>query len=221
MTAIVFDLDGTLVDSAPDIHRSANVALLAEGRPELSIEAITSFIGNGVAVLIRRAMAASGVAGDDVHARMMARFLADYNRAPTELTRCYPAVREALAQLSAKGHRLAVCTNKPEAIARAVLDDLAIGGYFDAVIGGDTTGAHKPDPRPLKAALSALGAPGGLYVGDSETDAETARAGAVPFVLFAEGYRAHSVAEIDPVTSFSDFAELSGIVDSLTDAAAL
>ncbi len=209
--AVVFDLDGTLIDSAPDIHRAANAALAAEGKPPLPLVQVRSFIGNGVAVLVERVMAASGLTGAEIHARMLARFMADYDAAPADLTRCFSGVAEALGKLRAQGARLAVCTNKPEATSHAILTALGLAPAFDVVIGGDSTPFRKPDPRPLLAAFDALGGRG-LYVGDSEVDAATARAAGVPFLLFTEGYRAASVEDLAPLHTFSEFASLPEIV---------
>lgn len=212
MTAIVFDLDGTLIESAPDIHRAANVALANQGQPPLSLALVRTFIGNGVPTLIHRVMSASGLLGSDIHAAMLADFMADYNAAPADLTRCFYGVPEALAALRAQGFKLGICTNKPEGTSGAILEQLGLAHLFDVVIGGDSLAYRKPDPRPLLATFQALGADRGLYVGDSEVDAETAHAARIPILLFTQGYRAKSIEDLNPRGSFDQFADLPGLI---------
>lgn len=209
--AIVFDLDGTLIDSAPDIQGIANHLLAREGRPPLTLPEVHGFIGHGAGTFVQRMRAARGLAEAD-HDRLLAEFIAAYDDA-VHLTTVYPGVPQALQALSAAGWRLAVCTNKPERAARAVLRHLHLLDRFGAVIGGDSTPARKPDPAPLLAAFAALGAgQPRLYVGDSDVDAETARAAGLPFLLFTEGYR-HGPAEALPhAAAFADFAALPGLV---------
>ena len=212
MTAIVFDLDGTLIESAPDIHRAANVALAKQGQPPLSLALVRTFIGNGVPTLIHRVMSASDLLGSDIHAAMLAEFMADYNAAPADLTRCFDGVPEALAALRAQGFKLGICTNKPERTSCAILEQLDLASLFDVVIGGDSLPYRKPDPRPLLATFQALGADRGLYVGDSEVDAETAHAAGIPFLLFTQGYRAKTIEDLNPRGSFDQFVDLPGLI---------
>ncbi len=213
MARIVFDLDGTLIDSAPDIQAIANRLLEAEGTAPLSLDETRSFIGNGAARFVERMCAARGIPAER-QPELLAAFLAAYDHA-VDLTRPYPGVPEALAALGAEGHRLAVCTNKPERPARAVLGHLGLLEHFDAVIGGDSTPATKPDPAPLEAAYAALGEGPRLYVGDSEVDAETAERAGVPFVLFTEGYRKTPVERLAHAARFADFTRLPAILRAL------
>jgi phosphoglycolate phosphatase len=212
MARIVFDLDGTLIDSAEDIRAIANRILLAEGKPPLSGAEVRSFIGNGVSVLVARMRAARGLP-DSLHAQMLADFVASYETA-VENTVPYPLVHEAMARLRADGHRLGICTNKPLAPCRAVLDHVGLGTTFDAVVGGDSMPVLKPDPAPLHTAFELLGEGPRLYVGDSETDAETAQRAGVRFLLFTEGYRKSEPSEIPHSARFDRFAELPGIVEA-------
>ena len=212
MAAVIFDLDGTLVDSAPDIHAAVNRLLLVEGAPPLAFNMVKQFIGNGVPTLIARVMAAQGRAGDDLHARWLVRFMADYADGATDLTRLYPGVPEALAALRGAGHVLGICTNKPEAPARHVLESFGLAGYFAVVLGGDSMTVRKPDPAPLRAVAEALGHGPVIFVGDSEVDAETAEAAGVPFLLFTEGYRKSDVEAIAHAARFESFAMLPGLV---------
>ena len=217
MARIVFDLDGTLIDSAPDIRALASAILAREGAEALSLAETRSFIGNGAAVFVARMRAARGIP-DSEQARLLAAFHAGYDDA-VDLTVPYPGVREALDALARAGHRLGICTNKPLRPCRAVLAHLDLLDRFPVTIGGDSTPFPKPDPAPLRAAFDALGPGPMLYVGDSETDAETARRAEVPFLLFTEGYRRGPAAEMPHDAAFSSFADLPDLVARLLDRA--
>jgi phosphoglycolate phosphatase len=207
---IVFDLDGTLVDSAPDLHAAANRMLAEFGRPALSLGQVTGFIGNGVPKLVERCLDATGGV-DGLHAEALARFRGHYDAAPAELTRPYAGAIAAAEALRDAGHPLGICTNKPEAPARKLLGLLGMGALFEAVIGGDTVAAHKPDPAPLRRAIEALGGSpaAAIFVGDSEVDALTAARAGVAFALFTRGYRKAPVEQLDAAFAFEDFAELA------------
>ena len=208
---IVFDLDGTLIDSAPDIRAAANVMLAAEGAAPLDMATTISFIGNGIPKLVERAMRARGLLAAD-HARLTQAMLDAYDKDPATLTRLYPGLAALLPKLRADGHKLGVCTNKPLAPTRQILDIFGITGLFDVIIGGDTLPVKKPDPAPLEAAYAALGDGARLYVGDSEVDAETAERANVPFALFTEGYRKVAVEELTHVLSFDHFEALGAYI---------
>lgn len=212
---VIFDLDGTLIDSAADIHAAGNALLAEEGLPEVTFEQSRSFIGNGAKIYVER-LEHAVTGGNDAPRtiRMQARFLSHYEAAH-EFTRPYPGVAEALADLRARGWRLAICTNKPMVPTRAVLGHLGWSEWFAAVIGGDSLPVHKPDPAPLHAAVAALGAGPAVYVGDSEVDAATAVAAAMPFALFTGGYRKAPLAEIPHDRAFDDWSELPGIAAAL------
>lgn len=195
---ILFDLDGTLVDSAPDLQAAANAMLRELGRPPLAIEQIRRMIGDGAPKLVERALAAAGVPNEPLAPRLD-RFLAFYEAEPTARTRVYPGVRETLDRLFRDGYRMAVCTNKPERATRLVLSDLGIDGPFAAVVGGDTLPVRKPDPRHLLGALRALGGtdPGAaVMVGDNENDAAAARGAGLRLILMRYGYARVPLAEI-------------------------
>ncbi len=220
MHAVVFDLDGTLIDSAPDIHRVAVQVLAEEGLAPLDLPRVRSFIGNGLPVLVGRLLAAQGLAPDPARqSRMTARFEALYLDAHA-LTRPYPGAPEALAALAEAGHALGLCTNKPEAPARAALAAIGLAGRFAAVTGGDTLAARKPDPAPLRHTLTQLGRPAGVFVGDSEVDAETARAAGCPFLLFTGGYRKSAPGDIPAAARFDRFDDLPGLVARIAAGAA-
>jgi phosphoglycolate phosphatase len=214
MAAIIFDLDGTLVDSVPDIHAAVNRMLADHGDAPMDIAQVRSFIGNGVPALIGKVMAARGENPDDtaLHADREACFMRHYMAAPADLGGPFPGVGAALDVLAAAGHRLGVCTNKPVEPARAILRDLGLADRLPVIIGGDSLPVRKPDPAPLLATAEALGAKPVLYVGDSEVDAETAQRAGVPFLLFSGGYRKTPVAELANDGVFDAFGELPGLV---------
>jgi len=218
MARIVFDLDGTLIDSAPDIHGIANALLAEEGIAPITLDQARDFIGNGAAVFVKKMRMACGIP-DSEQDRLHKAFVARYDDA-VNLTVPYPDVEAALIALKAKGHILGICTNKPIRPTHAVLRHLKLDGYFDTFWGGDSLPTHKPDPAPLYAAFEALGDGPMLYVGDSDVDAGTAVNAKVPFLLFTEGYRKQPVADMPHDVAFSDFADLPGIVaQMLADAA--
>ncbi len=206
---VVFDLDGTLIDSAPDIHGIANRLLLGRGLEPIDLATTRSFIGQGAPSFIAQLRHARGLPEGE-QSPLLEEFLASYDDA-VELTHPYPGVRAALARL-AETDRLGICTNKPLRPCLAVLQHLKLDGVFTAVLGGDSLPVRKPDPRPLRATFAQMGTGPRIYVGDSETDAETARRAEVPFVLYTRGYRKIPVAELPHAAAFDDFLDLPEIL---------
>lgn len=212
---LVFDLDGTLIDSAPQIHSAANIVLRNKGLPPFSLETVRGFIGNGVGTLVSRLMAHQGLkAEDSLHRELVGSFINIYEEA-FDLTTLYPGVSTALAALLEDGHRLAICTNKPQGPTQAVLRHFGMTPLFPVVIGGDTLLQRKPDPAPLHAALRALPAGKALFIGDSEVDAETSRSAGVPFALFTKGYRKAAPESLNAKLIFDDHAALPRLIAHL------
>lgn len=208
---IVFDLDGTLIDSAADIHHAATATVRAEGLPEVTLAQTRSFVGNGARVFVERLERA--VAGSNIPERterMRAVFAEEYRKAH-DLTQVYPGVEDALAALKAQGWRIGLCTNKPMVPTRAVLKHFGWEDLFETVFAGDSLTRMKPEPEPLEAALEELGEGLCLFVGDSEVDAATAQAAGVPFALYTEGYRKNPIEALPHTEAFSDWAELPAI----------
>lgn len=211
LPALIFDLDGTLIDSVPDIHAASNEVLAENGFAPLTLMQVRSFIGRGVPHLVHCLLEASGAGGDELlQARLTADFIARYDGA-VGLTALFPGVREALTAFRGAGHPLAICTNKPLAPTSAVLRHFEIEPLFATIIGGDSLPARKPDPTPLLKAHQMLGGGRALYIGDSEVDAETAERAVRPFALFTGGYRKTPVEAIRHDRSFADFADLPAI----------
>ncbi len=190
--AVLFDLDGTLVDSAPDLHAAANKLLLEEGRRPVSLEEITMMIGDGVPKLVERAFEATGDAiGEGALDPLVRRYLAHYEPHSADLTVPFPGGLACLKRLKEAGYALAVCTNKPYAATMEILDSLGISRHLSAVIGGDTLpGIKKPDPRHLLAAVEKLGvgADETVMVGDNANDVNAAKGAGLPVVVCRFGY---------------------------------
>ncbi len=211
MTArIVFDLDGTLVDTLPDLHAVANGLLADEGREPVSMAQARGFVGSGVAVFVDRMRAARGIPATEQD-RLVAAFLDRYEDA-VHLSRPYPGALAALDILAGEGHALGLCTNKPEGPSRAVLGHLGLSDRFAALVGGDTLAVRKPDPAPLHAAFEGLGQGPRLYVGDSNVDAETAARAGVAFLFHARGYSEGVPRGVAAGACFDDFADLPGLI---------
>lgn len=214
MTPIVFDLDGTLLDSAPDIHASVNRLMQDMEMEPFDLRTVISFIGNGIGVLTGKVAQARGLPEADVPA-LTTRLLAIYAADPMRLTQPYPGVMTALEMLRSSGHPMAVCTNKPEAPARKILSAFGFDPFFETVVGGDTCPTRKPDPGPLRAVLSRMGAPSCIYVGDSEVDAATAEAAEMPFLLFTQGYCHVPFAELTTAGQFDHWSALPTLLNGL------
>ncbi|WP_299639122.1 phosphoglycolate phosphatase [uncultured Ruegeria sp.] len=213
--AVVFDLDGTLVDSLGDLAAAANRTLDDVGHDPLSHDVIKGFVGNGLPKLVERMIRHCGLPLDR-HAELTQLTLKHYNAAVSETTVPYPGIAEALVALRQMGCALGVCTNKPEAPARHVLEALDLSQYFDVVLGGDSLSTRKPDPKHLFASFDALQVSGPrLFVGDSEVDAETAARAKIPFLLFTEGYRKTPVAEIPHTVAYCASQDLPALVAEL------
>jgi phosphoglycolate phosphatase len=209
---IAFDLDGTLVDTAPDLISTLNVLLEAEGLPALPLIDARPFIGRGAKWLIERGFQAAGASLDEARApELFDRFIAHYLDHIADESRPFPGVEAALDRLKAEGARLAVCTNKRTDLSLALLDALALTARFDAVVGADATPACKPDPRHLAAAVAAAGGDmeRAILVGDAATDAGAARAAGAPLILVSFGYTEIPAQELAPDLLIHHFDELA------------
>ena len=210
--ALIFDLDGTLIDSAPDIHACANKIFVSKGLEPFAFDVVKGFIGNGVGVLVSRLLQSRGLPSDGtLHAEMVSDFVNIYEEA-FDLTTVYPGAPEALEALAAVGFQMGVCTNKPQGPARAALRHFGLDRHIRSVIGGDSLATRKPDPAPLLAAIAGLDAPRGILVGDSEVDAATAKAAGVSFALFTQGYRKAPVESLGAKLIFDDYRALPGLL---------
>jgi phosphoglycolate phosphatase len=214
-SVLVFDLDGTLVDSVPDLSAALNGVLRERGRRAVTAGEVRRMVGDGVAALVERGLAATG--DIDGLADAQARFLATYEAAPAALSRLYEGVPKTLERLRAAGARLGICTNKPQAATMGVLAGLGIAGCFEAVLGGDAVAARKPDPRHLLAVVERLGATPAeaAMIGDNENDYAAARGAGIPIILMRYGYLRAPAESLAPDAWLERFAEIPEAVARL------
>jgi phosphoglycolate phosphatase len=207
---LLFDLDGTLVDSAPAIAIALSALRTERGGSAVASDAIRPWISLGVDRLVANAL--EDLAGESE--ADVAAFRARLREIPNNRSCLYPSVEETLHSLRMAGARMAVITNKPGALSRTLLDDVGLGQMFAAIIGGDTTRHPKPHPAPIQYALSLLdvSAERCWFIGDSEVDAAAARALSIPFLLFAGGYGAERCRANDVTQTFDDFAALPALL---------
>lgn len=196
---IAFDLDGTLVDTAPDLVGTLNLLLEQEAVPALPMEDARQLIGHGARRLIERGFEVQGrTVADEQMDGLFLRFIDHYKDHSADLSRPFPGVADSLAALKAAGARLSVCTNKLTSLSIPILERLDLARFFDSVIGADSAPAPKPDKRHLIHAVEAAGGriDHAIMVGDAATDAGAARAAGVPLVLVSFGYTEIPAAEL-------------------------
>ncbi|MBK8289515.1 MAG: phosphoglycolate phosphatase [Pseudomonadales bacterium] len=188
---LLFDLDGTLVDSAPDIAAAVDATLHAQGWPAAGVERVRSWVGNGSRKLIERALVFAVQDFDtSLHETIHSQFLLEYAKHNGPETRVFDGVYECLDYCLAAGKKMACVTNKPEHLAKQLVTHLAMDKYFSIVIGGDTFPQRKPDPTALLYCCKTLGVPNArtLMIGDSETDVSSARAANMEVLCVSYGY---------------------------------
>jgi phosphoglycolate phosphatase len=215
---VVFDLDGTLVDTAPDLVDTLNIILGREGLPPVAFDAARAMIGGGARTLIERGLQAEGRPGLAAEVdRLYKDFVAHYGDHLADRSQPFPGAIAAIEQLAARGCRLAVCTNKLEWLSVRLLDALGIAGYFVAICGQDTFGVQKPDPQILLQTIRKAGGQSAraVMVGDSINDIEVARAAKVPVIAVDFGYTETPVSALDPDEIIGGFDQLPEAVDRL------
>lgn len=218
--AVIFDLDGTLVDTAPDLMHATNHVLEGLGRRPISMDEVRAFVGHGARALVTRGLAATGGLPENYDVEPdYQRFVDYYSRNIALGSQPFPGLIQLLDRLKAEGFGLGVCTNKLEGLSVQLLDALNLSPYFGAVVGPDTIGIAKPDPRPFREAVARLGldAPRAIMVGDSETDILTARNAGVPVLAVPFGYTPRPVEDFNPDRLISHFDEAYDAILALLD----
>jgi len=215
-TILLFDLDGTLVDSVPDLTLALNQVLGEHGYKPLTPAEVAPMVGDGVPALVERAFAARG-GGIAESASALPRYIAVYEANATNLTRPYPGVPETLAFLRNRGYRTAVCTNKLQQASETVLSGLGLVGLFDGVAGGDRYKVKKPDKGHLLGLIAELGgdAQRAVMIGDSENDAAAAHAAALPLIIMSYGYARTDPAMLGADAVLAFFSELPSALERL------
>jgi len=220
MLTLVFDLDGTLIDTAPDLIDTLNLILAQERLPAMPFEAARKLIGGGARGMIEKALIIEGRDCSKVEIdRMFGAFIAHYAEHIADRSRPFPHLEATLEDLAAQGHRLAVCTNKLEWLSRRLLTTLQLDKYFATICGQDTFAVMKPNPEILRQTIMRAGgaAAQAIMVGDSGTDIRTARAASVPVIAVDFGYTEVPIASLSPdriISSFNELAEAIGEVST-------
>lgn len=210
---VIFDLDGTLIDTARDLAAAMNHALGLAGAPPVPMEDVRHLVGHGARAMLAGGFARAGAPTPAPAAmeKHLAVFLEYYFAHIADHSRPFPHAAETVEALRTAGAKTAICTNKREAPARQLIETLDLTGLFDAIIGGDTAGAPKPDAAPVRLCLDATGARRGVFVGDSDTDIAAAAAAGLPCLTASFGYgplaRAHEARAM-----FDDYRALPALV---------
>jgi len=217
---VIFDLDGTLVDSAPDLIATLNTVFAGEGLPPVPYDIARNLVGGGARSLIERSLRAEGrkLATAEVD-RLVKEFIAQYASHIADRSRAFPSLESALDELCAGGCRLAVCTNKLEWLSVRLLDALGLSKRFVAICGADTFGLKKPNPDFLRQTIARAGGEpaSSVMVGDSPIDIATARAAAIPVIAVEYGYTESPVSELRPDRVIGGLGELPSAVFDLLD----
>jgi phosphoglycolate phosphatase len=213
---LLFDLDGTLIDSVPDLTNALNGILSERGYAPLVPEEVKPMVGDGIPALVARAFAARGGSGEEA-AELLPHYIAIYEANATRLTRPYPGVRETLAELRRRGYRTAICTNKLQRATVRVLRGLELDDLFDGVAGGDRYAVRKPDPGHLLQLIREMGGQPkrAAMIGDSENDAAAGHAASVPVLLMHYGYAQSDPQSLSPDAVVDSFAELPQALERL------
>lgn len=218
---IVFDLDGTLIDTAPDLVDTLNVVFAREGWPPVPYATARNQIGGGAKMMIQRGVAAEGIVIAPAKLeQLFAEFIAHYDEHIADRSRPFPGLIDALDELASRGCRLAVCTNKLERLSMRLLKRLNLAEHFAFVCGQDTFGTQKPDPEVLRRTVVAAGGnvAQAIMIGDSITDIRTARAAGIPVIAVDFGYSDRPVSELDPDRIISHFAQLQPAIAAISPA---
>ena len=215
---LVFDLDGTLIDTAPDLVETLNVIFAREGLPPVPFAKARKLIGGGArAMIVRGVEAESRLLSATQIERLFDEFIAYYTEHIADRSRPFPGLTETLDTLAQQGHRFAVCTNKLERLSVRLLQQLDLASRFAVICGQDTFGVQKPDPDVLRRTiLAAGGSPErAILIGDSETDVRTAKSAGIPIVAVDFGYTERPIAEFQPDRIISHFTELPSALAAL------
>jgi phosphoglycolate phosphatase len=212
---VIFDLDGTLVDSALDLAAALNHALGELGRQPVPEQDVRRMVGQGARALLRKGLAATGAASDDLVEQCLPTFMAYYGAHIADHTRPFEGVEAALSALAGQDVRLGICTNKPESLTHKLIAALGWEGRFDAVVGGDTLPQRKPDPAPVREAIARAGGGRAVFVGDSINDTDAARAAGIPCVALTFGFSDRPADQLGASALIDHFDQLIPVLERM------
>lgn len=208
-----FDLDGTLLDTSRDLGAALNHALATDGLPPVGLEDVKRFVGRGARTMLERALLAQNAYTPERHEALLPHLFDYYQANLSVFTHPYPGAVEAIDELAARGVRIALCTNKAERFARPLLEQLGLASRFMSIVGGDTTGALKPEPEPILAMVKQAGGGKAIFVGDSTNDVDAAKAAGVPCVAVTFGFVEGSAHRLGADAVIDSFAELVPLLE--------
>jgi phosphoglycolate phosphatase len=220
--SVIFDLDGTIADTAPDLVDAANAALAADDIGPAPAEAIKARVGYGARAMLQSGIEALGLESDPEQLRRLSeKLVSHYEQNIAGKTKLFPGFEDAAACLRARGAKLLLCTNKRTRLTSPLLPLLGIGSLFDAIACGDTFPYHKPDPRHITSLVETAGAgvSGAIMVGDSEVDGAAARAAGIPFVAVSFGYAGVPLSELCADAIIDHYSELPALIGHLLERA--
>jgi len=212
---VIFDLDGTLADTALDLTAALNHALGVIGRPAIPAEDVRRMVGQGARALVHKGLAATGEVSDALVDQALPVLLAYYGAHIADHSHPFEGVEAALAALTAQGVRLAICTNKPESLTRQLIAQLGWEGRFDAIVGGDTLPQRKPDPAPVREAIARAGGGSAVFIGDSISDTDAARAAGIPCVALTFGFSDRPADQLGATVLIDHFDQLIPALEGL------
>lgn len=218
LDVVTFDLDGTLADTAPDLAAALNHALTCLGRPTVPVDSVRYLVGHGARALLRKGLAATGEAPEELVEQGFPHFIDFYGENICIGTRPYEGLEAVLDELAARGMALAICTNKLEWLTLRLLEELGWTGRFRSIVGGDTVGVRKPDPAPLREAIARAGGGRAVFIGDSITDADTARAAGIPLVAVSFGFSDRPVDQLGADVVIDHYRQLVTALERLNGA---
>lgn len=212
---VIFDLDGTLVDTAPDLHASLAYAFARRELPSVDLATVRSAIGHGAIAMIRKSAAETGTTlSDDLLKELHHDFLDYYVRHIADHSRPFPGITDTLNFCADKGAKIAICTNKTQSLAEELLTELGLTDRFDAIMGADRTSDKKPSPTHIRETISLVGGRilQAVMIGDSSTDARAAKAAGIPFVFMTYGYPDAEIDTLQPDLSLSSARDLPAAI---------
>ncbi len=216
--ALIFDLDGTLVDTAPDLLGALNAILVREGRREVDHADLRHLVGYGARTMLSEAFTMTGGPIDETRLpRLIDDYIAHYREHVAVASRPFPGVEETLVALRARGVKLGVLTNKPQELTDLLLPALGLDAYFDAIHGAGRYSYNKPDARVLHHVVDELGGGPALMIGDSITDVQTARAANMKVILVSFGYTPEPAHTLGADAVVDRFADIPATVAMLLD----